>query len=66
MKELKAKRVRLNVSQKDLAKMLGISQQTLCNIENHDISSPKKKQIEKLLNNIEREQVGLIDIPTVS
>jgi DNA-binding XRE family transcriptional regulator len=66
MKDLKANRVRLGISQKDLAKMIGVTQQTLCNIENHNAPSPKIKDIIYILNKIEREQTGCIDIPSVS
>ena len=67
MRELKAKRVRLGLSQIELAKMLGISHVWLNTLENNKKKSPKiEKRINEILNNIESERVGVENIPTLS
>ena len=65
MKDLKAKRVRLGISQKAFADILGITPEWLNTLENKKKRSAKlEKRIIDKLEKIEQENFG-ISIPTL-
>ena len=67
MKYLKAFRVKLGISQSDLAELVGVTTTWINKIENNKKKSPKlEKRICELLHKIESEKRGLENIPTLS